>query len=324
MLLKPIILILFLVSVSLTGIAQRVRKSKPLPAPTEGYLSLSIQLNAWRYAGDVAANFSFIRPGMSVFLMRKLSPHWQARLQLAVGRLEGDDASAPSTSGGYARNFHFRNDIKELSTLLVYEFKSSYGKYAKRAKFTPYCLFGFGITHHNPKAKSPEKFNNTWVDLQALGTEGQGRIGYAKPYSKVVPVIPIGLGLRWRTSDKRWDFSVEIVPRYTFTDYLDDVSSEYPEMADLANPLAVAFSNRSLETTSARNNQARQMENVFANFGKPITYIGTDGQNYSTIADFQRGRDKRGNPNSKDFYLTVGFHLSYIMNVGLKCPQMRW
>jgi hypothetical protein len=318
-----IFLVCFLLN--LPVFAQRIPKTKPLPqGATEGYLSVGVICNAWQYMGDVQSGLNFVRPGASLFLSRKLSPHWHARLQLSVGRLEGDDATASPTSGIYARNLHFHNDIKELAGLLVYEFKGSYAKYAKRKSFTPYLLGGVALLHHNPRAKMPTELGNSWVELQSLGTEGQGRIGYAKPYNKAQFTIPLGLGLRFRTADKRWDFSIEVLPRYTFTDYLDDVSGQYPDMADLANPWAIAFSNRTLEPTSARNNQPRPLDQLKTTFGEPISYIGFDGQTYRTLPDFRRGKDNRGNADSRDLYISYGFHVSYILNVGLKCPQARW
>lgn len=299
-------------------------KTKPIQGATEGFVNVGFQVQAFQYIGDISSGLSFVRPGVGLFFSRKVTPHWHTRLQLSIGRIEGDDASSAPSSGVYARNLHFRNDLKELAGLLVYEFKGSYGKYGKRAYFTPYLLGGIAILHHNPRAKVPTELGNSWIDLQSLGTEGQGRIGYAKPYSKVQLTIPLGLGLRFRTPDKRWDFAIEVLPRYTFTDYIDDVSGQYPDMADLANPWSVAMSNRTLESTQARTNTPRALDQVSAKFGNPISYVGFDGRTYQTLPDFIRGKDKRGNPETKDLYISYGFHVSYILNVGLKCPQARW
>ncbi len=305
--------------------AQRMPKTKPIPqGATEGYTTVGVQLNAWQYIGDIPSDFRFARPGITVFFARKVSAHWHTRLQLSVGRVEGDDAIALPTSGLYARNLHFQNNLKELAGLLVYEWKGSYAKHHKRTTFTPYFIGGVALLHHNPRAKLPTDVDNVWVDLQSVGTEGQGRIGYAKPYSKVQITIPAGIGFRFRTPDKRWDFAIEVLPRYTFTDYIDDVSGQYPDMADLANPWSIRLSNRSLETTHARNNTPRPTDQLTATFGSPTTYTGFDGRTYSTLPDFIRGKDSRGNPDTKDFYVSYGFHLSYILNVGLKCPQARW
>lgn len=316
---------IFLSFFSLGVSAQRTPpKTKPIQGATEGFVNVGLQLNAFQYIGDIPAGLAFLRPGATFFISRKVSPHWHTRLQISIGRIEGDDASASFESGIYARNLHFRNDLKELAGLLMYEFRGSYGKYTKRVHFTPYLLGGVALLHHNPRAKVPTTLGDSWIDLQSLGTEGQGKIGYAQPYDKVQFTIPLGLGLRFRTPDKRWDFAIEILPRYTFTDYLDDVSGIYPDMADLANPWSVAMSNRTLEATEARTNTPRALDQVSAKFGNPLSYIGFDGRTYQTLPDFIRGKDNRGNAKTKDLYISYGFHLSYILNVGLKCPQARW
>lgn len=308
--------------ISQPAFTQRLKKTKALPPKeTEGYMSVGVQLQAMNYFGDVISTPLHTRPGLTVFVSRKISPKLHARLNLSWGRIQGDDFSATATTGVYARNLHFRNDLKELGGLLMYELKGSYGKHGKRADFSPYLIAGIALLHHNPQAKTPTEIANKWIDLQPLGTEGQGRPGYAQPYSKIQLVIPAGIGLRWKT-DKRWDFAIEVVPRYAFTDYLDDVSGEYPDMADLGNPLAVSLSNRSVETVSALTRKEREMETILANF--PIErYTGFDGNTYTTLSSFKRGESTRGNPKTKDFYIVTGFHLSYIMNVGLKCPQFR-
>jgi hypothetical protein len=298
------------------------KQKNPLKSQeTEGFVSWGAQLNACNYFGDVPSGWLFTRPGLSVFALRKLSPRMQARLSFSWIWLDGDDFSgSTATSGTYARNLHFRNFVKELALTATYDFNRSFGKYLKRRWFSPYLVAGIALFHHNPQARTPADLGGLWVDLQALGTEGQGRPSYAAPYNKIQLAIPLGLGFKWRMGD-RWDLGLEIVPRITFTDYLDDVSGEYPNMPDLGNPLAVRMSNRSLETIATFYDRPRDLETVFNNYGAPFFYTGIDGNTYTTLPNFRRGLSTRGNPNTLDFYIVSGFHLSYIMNVGLKCPK---
>ncbi|GAB4395254.1 MAG: hypothetical protein OHK0053_01440 [Microscillaceae bacterium] len=290
---------------------------------TEGYVSVALQVNAFHYTGDIPSGLSMTRPGLTAYLSRKLSPHLHARLGLSWGRIEGDDFLTAENSGTYARNLHFRNDLAELSLMGVWEFIPSFGKHGRRAGFSPYLFGGLALVHHNPQAKIPTTLGDEWADLQPLGTEGQGRPGYAAPYSKVQWAFPVGLGLTWALN-KRWNLGVETSVRFMFFDYLDDVSGQYPHLYDLGNPLAVALSNRTLEATNARNGAARNLEAVSGRFGAPISYIGFDGQVYETVPSFERGQSTRGNPQSRDMYFVTGIHLSYIINVGLKCPQFLW
>ncbi|NJO03341.1 MAG: hypothetical protein HC880_18125 [Bacteroidia bacterium] len=184
--------ILLLMAGSPQALAQRLKKTKPLRSgETEGYVSAGFQLNALNYFGDVPADFRFTRPGIGAYLSRKLGPRIHANLTLSWGRLEGDDFSTDETSLTYARNLHFRNDILEIVTTASYDLIASYGKHQRRAPFYPHISFlGVGLIHHNPRARTPLDQGNDWIDLQPLATEGQGRPGYAKPYSKIQLVLP--------------------------------------------------------------------------------------------------------------------------------------
>ncbi len=301
--------------------AQRLRKTRALRSrsATEGYVSVGFQLNAMNYVGDIPSDITFTRPGLSIFLERKLGPRTQARLSYTWGRILGDDFSASEESGTYARNLHFRNDIQELALLLTYDLVPSFGKYGRRALFTPYFIGGIALFHHNPQAKIPVEQGNDWVSLQPLGTEGQGRPGYDDPYGKIQFAVPLGLGFRFALTE-RLDFGIESAVRFTFFDYLDDVSNEYPELDELGNPLVAALANRTLEEVAARAGEPRDLEAAIARFGQE-TYVGFDGQTYRTLGSFRRGQSTRGNPNTKDIYIVTGFHLKYIINVGLKCPD---
>jgi hypothetical protein len=317
---------LVVASLSLTqnAQAQQMRRSKALkPRTTEGYISAGLQLNAINYTGDIPSGPTFTRPGIGAFISRKVSPKLHVQLGAAWGRIEGDDISTDPSSGTYARNLHFRNDIKELSLLAQWDLIGSYGKHFRRKGFTPYLFAGIAVFHNNPQAKIPTSEGDAWVNLQPLGTEGQGRPGYEGMYSKIQIAVPVGIGFKIKL-DERWDMGIETGVRFTFFDYLDDVSGEYPEMADLGDPLAIALSNRSLETTAARTGEIRSLDAIAARFGAVENYTGFDGRSYRTVPSFRRGQSTRGNPNSKDMYFVTGIRLSYIINVGLKCPQFRW
>ncbi len=300
------------------------KKGSPLPPKdTEGYVSVGIMAQGFQYFGDVYSNsIQFMRPGIGAYIARKISPKMQVRLAVSVGSIAGNDASASEGSAIYARNLHFRNPLQELSTVFTWDILANYGKHKKRRTFTPYLLGGIALLHHNPQAKLPEAMGGNWVDLQALGTEGQSRPSYQTPYNRMQIVFPYGLGFRIKTDD-RWDISLEFAPRLTFTDYLDDVGGKYPNLADLGNPLASALSNRTAEATEAVSGKKRNMQLLAQNFGEVITYMGTDGIIYKTLPDFGSTAQNRGNPKSNDMYVVINFTVGYIINVGLKCPQFR-
>ena len=82
-------------------------------------------------------------------------------------------------------------------------------------------------------------------ELQELGTEGQD---ISEEYFLVSGGITLGAGFKYDLSSDV-TFAVEFTTRRVFTDYIDDVSSTYPDKARLnvvRGPQAVALSDRSL------------------------------------------------------------------------------
>ncbi|MCS6821297.1 MAG: hypothetical protein NZ551_05440 [Microscillaceae bacterium] len=300
--------------------AQRNKKDTRLP--TEGYVSTGMHAGIAYYFGDLYTDFSIISPTAGAFILRKLSPHLFGRLGLNYALVQGDDARANPNSHIFARNLHFRNAIKELNAQISIDLWGSYGKFYKRRNLVAYLATGISIFHHNPQAKIPINWGRQWVDLQPLGTEGQGRAGYPKPYSKIQIALPLSVGLKWKIND-RSDFQIETCFRYTSTDYLDDVSKQYPDLSDLANPLAVALSNRTLEPIAATTGKSRNLDQLVQKYGIDA-YLANDNNLYQTLEGFKRNtRFTRGNTFARDFFLTFQFQIEYIMNVGLKCPKFK-
>lgn len=287
---------------------------------TEGYMSFGVQVNAMNFKGDVYSDLSLTRPGLYLHAMRKLSSRVHARLSIGFGRIRGDDIKASEGSKKYARNLHFRNDLKEVTLVATYDLSSSPNRFFQRRGFTPYLLGGIGVVHHNPKARTPTGMVAQWVDLQALGTEGQGRPGYNTPYNKIQVIVPLGFGLRWKLN-RRWDFAIEAGVRLSLTDYLDDVGGNFVDPSDLNSDLAKTFSNRSLEATGAVNRTPRNLGVLKEQYGSS-RYIGFDGNTYENLNGLGVG-NARGS-HGKDIYIVTGFHFTYILDVGLQCPQIRW
>jgi hypothetical protein len=319
--------------------AQRYTKSKR-------YTSIGGSLNAMNYFGDItptssftSADIQFTRPNLSVHIMRRLTPRFSARAAFAWGRLKGDDfvSADPSDRDGryrYIRNAHFRNDIKELSVVGMLDLFENRNTFLRRPDFVPYAFAGIAVFHHNPKARTPDSLGRNWVALQPLGTEGQFASGpgserYPDPYRRIQIAIPAGIGFRYKLSP-RIDLAFEIGYRFTFFDYLDDVSGNYPDMGDLGSNLARAMSDRTLETISANTGDSREatLNRVFNDTGlRPITFTGSDGRLYETVNGYAKNvttRDgQRGKPSENDWYLVTGFHINYILIRGVRCPKFR-
>ncbi len=115
---------------------------------------------------------------------------------------------------------------------------------------TPYFFAGVAGLYFNPQAR-PVLAENTWTNLRLLGTEGQTLEG-GKLYSPLQVAIPFGFGMK-TAFGKRINVGIEAGMRYTFTDYLDDVSGYYPDLAALKaqNPMAAALSFRTPEVVAS-------------------------------------------------------------------------
>jgi hypothetical protein len=132
------------------------------------------------------------------------------------------------------RNIHFKSNLVELSAKFevnIYEIQPGARYKLLGVKQRPkggvfYGFAGIGVSYFNPKAN----YNGEWVKLRDLGTEGQNFVDGPKPYSNFTPVIPMGFGYRtYLTSNL--SLGLEISHRITFSDYLDDTSTNYYDNA---------------------------------------------------------------------------------------------
>lgn len=299
----------------------------------EPYSSVAFGVGTSSYYGELAplsdpirSTFKLMRWNISANYTRHFTPRLSGRVALTLARLTGDDYKfangQPKYDYNFVRNLHFRNDVKELAFTGHYQFVPEGRDFTHRSLITPYVFLGIAVIAHNPKARTPEDMGNNWVSLQPLGTEGQGRPGYAKPYSRITAAIPFGFGLRYKVN-RRWDISAEAGLRYTFTDYLDDAGGLYANPGDmLDNPTAIAMSNRSLEPTAARKGGDRAAvvrRYMIEKLGYP------DNTNFDPFAQpitgFTQGYERGG--GRPDIYLLTNIHINYILAPKVKCPPLR-
>jgi len=164
------------------------------------------------------------------------------KAQLYKGTLTGADANYPTLEPVRRRNLSFRSPLYEAAAIVEFHFLQ-FG--VKRILAAPFFYGGVAAFHFNPQTI----FNGEWVALQPLGTEGQGhQPGSPSPYSLTQVSIPFGLGFSINPTPQI-SLSFELGFRKTWTDYLDDVSGTYPDLAVLreSNPTAAALSYRALE-----------------------------------------------------------------------------
>jgi len=210
-------------------------------------------LGANYYQGDLSpgrGRFSFSpgRLGLATMFGTKLNDVFRLNLKLMIGQIGGDDADA-SIDNRKIRNLSFDSPIYEAginTEISINYFLKSLDKYGINIYYTT----GVNVFKFSPKATirtSSGKFE--LIDLQPLGTEGQGLPGFDDKYSLTQLNIPFGIGFKFQLFDNV-ELGFEFVPRLTFTDYLDDVSSSYAgymELISANRPLAAQLANRTGE-----------------------------------------------------------------------------
>ena len=259
-------------------------------------LELGIFGGSTNYQGDlapVAFTLRDFQTGTGVVLRYNVNRFLTLRANGMYGAISGNDGKT-SIEWRKVRNLSFYTHIAELSLLSeihLFGYEDCGGK-----SFSPYVFFGIGLYNFNPKAL----YQGQWVELQPLGTEGQGTSIYPEreKYSLTQASVPFGGGVKIRLA-RAFNLSFEVGWRKTFTDYLDDVSLTYvdKDILEAENGLlSYALSNRSGEY-----------------LGRPVVRLNDE---------------QRGDPTDKDWYLFSGVILSYTFGkpcynrTGVGCPEI--
>ena len=178
------------------------------------------------------------RPTLMVGMRFKQTQQISHKLNFTVGMIAADDKLTKEKYRN-GRNLHFRSPILELGYNFEFylkkekrghRFKLRGVKGLKNMGLYPYGFFGISTFFFAPQAN----VGGDWKWLKPLTTEAQGISPTKKPYSLMQLSIPLGVGLKYAI-DRRWLISIEYGLRKTFTDYLDDVSTIYPNQDFLIN-----------------------------------------------------------------------------------------
>lgn len=236
------------------------------------------------YLGDLNTNYNLSMPGLAGGIVARFNFNNRLAFKLSgnAGTVQADDALSKNTFER-ARNLSFKSNIIEGAAQLEFNFLP-YVHGSREEFFTPYLFAGFSVFHFNPKAL----YKDQWIELRPLGTEGQFR---GEEYFSVSSALLWGGGFKLDLSYE-WSINIEIGARELFTDYLDDVSTIYPDIDDLAQArgeLAAALSDRSILIPGVNEGQ-----------------IGVAGR-------------QRGNSSNNDTYLMLGVSLVYYFG-DLRCP----
>jgi hypothetical protein len=143
------------------------------------------------------------------------------------------------------RNLNFKSNIVEFSAIGEWNILG-FEETTRATPYTPFLFAGIGVFKFNPLTQfhympnlidaqgqavhnvQLAQYDGQWIELQTLGTEGQGTTKYndRKRYNLTQVSIPLGVGFKQQVDDY-WAWGIEFGARKTFTDYLDDVSLDY-------------------------------------------------------------------------------------------------
>ena len=197
---------------------------------------LSVGTGTTSYFGDLNNPGDIIdtSPNLTVGLQYFFTDRIAIRSEASWFRLSGDDADADS-DGRSSRNLSFRSDNFEWNVVGIVQAFSNGTRYYQRPGINIYGFAGVGLLYFNPQGQVPDTDWNgnplpeagSYVSLQPLQTEGEA-------YSRSAIVIPAGIGIKLKAGPF-FNFLIEGGYRFAFTDYLDDVSTNYLLHSSLAS-----------------------------------------------------------------------------------------
>ena len=213
----------------------------------------------------------------------RLWSHISTRISVGFYQLRGDDDNAADGSFEKERNLSFTSNNWEFNLQGIYFIRSYAGNYDQRWKFDPYISFGFGVTTLDPF---------TYLQIQENGEEINAKFSLRDyqtenvAYDPFTFIIPASLGIKMKITPFI-NFNFELAYRYTFTDYLDDVSGIFPSITDDSS-IRAKLSNR-------RREQYLENEDAWKSLD-----VGFD----------------RGNSNNNDQYLFFSFQIEAFLPGG--------
>ncbi len=242
---------------------------------------IGISVGAAHYFGDLNTRAAINRPKPVVGLMfrKQFGSYIGLKVSGHYAQLGYSDVYSKNEVQR-TRNLSFNTNIFELAVQGDFHFfKFIPGQ--PGYQFTPYVTLGAGFFSYDPYAY----LQNQKYYLRPLNTEGQTVIPGKKSYSTMALCFPIGVGFKYNLSGNT-NLFFEISHRFTNTDYLDDVSTNYagaenfPPLPDGSASPGFLLQDRSYEVTGGtpigikgrqRGVSSQKDQYIFAEIGISLT-----------------------------------------------------
>lgn len=278
---------LFLLTASTANAQQWTRKSS---------LEFGFMVGGSNYSGDLTDKYfetEGIHANGGILVRYNPVQRFSFRVGVNYGQISGYDSWYANDELRSNRNLHFESDLWDFHA--AFDLNLNTFDFQQERGVIPYIFGGVSVFKYNPQAQffyDPNSWQNlpndnsyetladrdeAWIELQPLGTEGQETTEYndIKRYSLTQFAIPVGAGFKFKLSPS-WTFGIEYSTRFTFTDYLDDVSGVYAEPVFLEaqyGAMSKAMADRSptenLAGTARGDEAKRDLYNIF---GITLTY----------------------------------------------------
>lgn len=216
-----------------------------LALPWSSHAQKGLEIGGWAgtsfYHGDLNTSLKIVKPGLAGGLLARYNFNHRISVKTSInfGRIGADDADSDN-NWERNRNLSFRSGIFDISNVIEFNFFHYEHGHLTLNK-TPYFFTGLNFVRYNPQAE----LNGEIYNLRDYGTEGQAP---GSEYGLFNLGLVLGGGYKFDIN-KNTSINIEIGGRFLFTDYLDDVSTVFPEKSELLGTrgqIGVALSDRSL------------------------------------------------------------------------------
>ncbi len=245
-----------------------------------GIYSLNAGVGVAYYMGDLSDGVNMKHLGLGAALsiggLYRVTEHFSARGEIRFYQVSADQQ--------YSKNFENNLSFRTRNPDINLGIQADLFSFNNRTPINPYLFAGIGFTFLNSKAN----YDGSWYSLPPLITEGV-------KYNRLPLVFTAGMGVSVKYND-RLSFGLELCNNFVQSDYLDDVSTFYPNPNLLPSSLAKQLSDRSPE------------------IGLPARQVG----------------GIRGGPAVKDSYLFFQIRANYLIGnrmqarerKRLRCPKI--
>lgn len=240
------------------------------------------------YFGDLNTSASVSRPKFSagIFFVKQFNNYVGLKVAADYARLGYSDVYSQNETQR-RRNLSFNTNLWEASLSGYFNF-FKFMPGVEGYHYTPYVSLGVGVFMYDPYAY----LGGQKYFLRPLGTEGQGRDTSLNtiPYSTMGVSFPLTVGFKYSINSSINVFG-EIGYRFTNSDYIDDVSTNYADPNSFA-PLPD---------------------------GSPSPEYLLQDRSYETGDRIGIKGRQRGNSLQKDAYVMLHFGVSVNLS-SYKCP----